>query len=137
MAGRLQGMGQLLQELDEAPGRLLRALTLEALGRLILRTPVKTGRAQNNWNVGISRPNTATDDLEAYPEGGQLALARGTPVAGVARAGDTVFITNALPYIQPLEDGSSTQAPKGMIAVTVAELQNVTDAIVRKVRRSS
>ena len=34
-----------------------------------------------------------------------------------------VWITNNVPYIEELENGSSSKAPEGMLAVTFAELE--------------
>lgn len=38
--------------------------------------------------------------------------------------GQTLYIANGLPYIERLEQGSSTQAPRGMVMITIAELKD-------------
>ena len=39
-------------------------------------------------------------------------------------AGKVHYIQNSLPYMQALEDGHSTQAPAGMVAITQTEFQD-------------
>ena len=39
--------------------------------------------------------------------------------------GEIAALSNNLPYIKKLEDGSSTQAPNGMVKITVAELGGI------------
>ncbi len=38
------------------------------------------------------------------------------------RPGDTIWISNNLPYIVKLEEGHSQQAPQGMVALSIAEV---------------
>ncbi|ATV18020.1 hypothetical protein CFN58_28435 [Pseudomonas avellanae] len=47
------------------------------------------------------------------------------------RAGDVAYITNSLPYAIPLEFGHSTQAPGGMVRITVARFQQIVEAAIR------
>lgn len=128
----LRGAERLLALYQKRADRFVRAMALEAHGRLIRRTPVRTGRARANWSVDFDTPAaTTTEDTD---KSGQATVARGAAKIARAHAGDVVYLTNALPYIGPLEKGSSKQAPAGMIAVTVAELQPLADQITRKQR---
>ena len=75
------------------------------------------GRFKNNWQVGIGFVNT---DTSAPPS------ASGSAVEGRARAvlaswkpGQTIFLTNSMPYAKRLEHGWSKQAPGGMVRLTV------------------
>ena len=50
----------------------------------------------------------------------------------LTRAGQTIFITNSLPYAYRLEyDGWSRQAPAGMVRVTVVEFAQRFERAVR------
>ena len=101
--------------------RAKRELAETALARIIERTPVGTGHARANWQVSLNRPATGT--VSGTDAGGAATLARGAAV--IARDRDpfsTVWITNNVPYIQELEQGTATQPPAGMVARTVAEL---------------
>jgi len=77
----------------------------------VLATPVDTGRARANWIVSVGRPRyQTTPDVD--PSGAQ-AIAQGVRAVQSFKGG-SIFITNSLPYIEFLEDGSSKQAPGGM-----------------------
>lgn len=96
-------------------------VALEALRRVIFKTPVDTGRARGNWQVSLG----VRDDgvLEVTDPSGQPTIDKGTrPITDLNRF-DIIYIQNNLPYIQRLEDGYSQQAPAGMVAVTVAEIE--------------
>ena len=118
-------------------------VVFEALRRVIQKTPVDTGHARSNWQVTIGAP--ATSEL-----GGTSPPNIAAAVASLASLGafQVVYIANSVPYILILEEGQfvppdpgpssdpragrsgrvlvsggfSTQAPQGIVAVTVAEL---------------
>lgn len=105
-----------------------RRLTLELFNGLTEKTPVDTGRARANWQVDIGAPAFT----EKRIRGASTAPGRVLPFpAGMKSKIDgteTVWITNTLPYIRFLEEGSSLQAPNGMLALTVAQVQGEIDA---------
>ncbi len=84
-------------------------------------TPVDTGRARGNWQIGIAAVPTAL--LEVKDKAGDATFSReAAKVLGEALRRDPfqlVTITNNLPYIDRLEDGWSKQAPNGWIRVAV------------------
>ena len=103
---------------------IIRVTALQALNRIVLKTPVDTGRARGNWNVLIGTGDEE-DAAESDDKTGSEAISRGGDVIGeyAREAGFPVIsIYNNLPYIERLEDGYSDQAPEGMVAVTAAEL---------------
>lgn len=129
----LKGREALMRRLEENSDKLLRALALETHRRLIRKTPVDKGRARNNWNAAIGSPDVGTSDAATYDRSGQSAITEGMSVIGVFKAGERFYSTNSLPYIPALEDGSSTQAPNGMIKVTVAELKPLVAKIAARI----
>jgi hypothetical protein len=83
----------------------------------ITQTPVDTGRARGNWRVGIGgRPTGYSDeDRDA-----SAAMAQGSSAINTWKSGEgSIYITNNVPYIVPLDEGSSAQAPNGMSAAAV------------------
>lgn len=48
--------------------------------------------------------------------------------------GETAYITNSLPYAIPLEFGHSTQAPHGMVRVTLVEFERIATEAIRSNR---
>ncbi len=81
-----------------------------------------TGRAKGNWQTTIGRPAEGTvDDAD---KGGSRTIAAGLAALAALPPYSVVYLTNNLPYILVLESGSwSTQAPRGMVALTLAELE--------------
>lgn len=96
---------------------IFRKIALELDQRVVLGTPVDTGRARGNWFPSINVPATGTT-TDTDPSGAK-ALAAINAVVGSAELGDTVWLTNNLPYILPLENGHSQQAPQGMVDINL------------------
>lgn len=89
--------------------KVVQKLTLDAWNGVTKKTPVDTGRARANWNVAEGRADTSTT--------------KSTKGSFKAVSGKKdVYITNSLDYIGRLENGSSRQAPNGMVAVTFNDL---------------
>lgn len=87
------------------------------------------GRFRGNWQVTIGAPApNALDRID--PNGGETISAGASTVQQATAGGPSIFIMNNLPYAIPLEYGHSTQAPNGMVRVTVAELQQMIKAAV-------
>lgn len=108
-------------EVEDKIVQITRMIGLEALKRVILKTPVDTGRARGNWFVAIGSPSSAANGKADKP--GQTTIDAGSAVITGLTEAQAVWITNNLPYIGRLENGYSQQAPAGMVAVTMAELE--------------
>ncbi len=102
--------------------KIQRKISLEALKRIVLRTPVDTGLARGNWQLTINSPTDAKL-TRIDPSGGGAINAGINSLANLPPFA-TIYIQNNLDYILNLEQGSSTQAPQGMVAITLAELQS-------------
>jgi hypothetical protein len=89
---------------------VMRALSLTAFPSIVLLTPRDTGRAQNGWDITV---NSTSDFVP--PEGAATYAAadvgKVTTALRSLKLGDSVFITNNVVYIKPLNDGHSSQAP--------------------------
>lgn len=81
---------------------IFRAVSYDVFGRIVVRTPVDTGRLRGNWHI-----------------------------SQVITLGERVFISNNLPYAEAIEDGHSKQAPMGMVKVTIAEFDSIVNKAVR------
>lgn len=109
---------------------VFRGTALEVFVRVVKRTPVGNpslwkgvapkgyvgGRLRSNWQMGINRPQT-----------GEIHATNGPPrpAPSKAKIGDSIYITNNLPYAIPVEHGHSSQAPAGMVKVTVSEFRKI------------
>lgn len=97
--------------------------------------PLKTGkgyvggRFRGNWQLTISARATAQLD-RIDPSGNEAISAASAALAGF-KAGPPIYIVNNLPYGQRLEYGWSTQAPNGMVRITVAEFADIVQDAVR------
>lgn len=104
---------------------------------VVRRTPVDTGRARGNWQIGTgSCPDGVIARIDKRP----LGEDPGYDEKGNARAFDgkqsVVYIANNLPYIEALEDGhSQAQAPAGMVSVTVGEFEAVVRRNAERLRK--
>lgn len=112
--------------------RIFRGTALSIFGRVIIRTPVLSGRARGNWQTQLNRaPNSV---LDVKDKNGAAAITQAGKAVSRAKLGDTLFLINNLPYIEPLENGSSEQAPTGMVKVSIAEFQARVKENVRRNR---
>lgn len=100
---------------------VIRKIAFEAFKRVVLRTPVDTGRARANWGVTIGRMSQFT--TEGTDKGGGKTLQAAMEGVNAWSTDGSIFLTNNLPYISALEFGHSGQAPQGMVRVTLAEMQ--------------
>lgn len=117
------------------PGKvtvLQKKLVLEALRRIVQKTPVDTGRARGNWQVTIGGP--ASGVLERLDKDGSETIQKG--LAAVASLPDfqVVWISNNLEYIEFLESGSSKQAPKGMVRLTILQLREMVRSGIKELK---
>lgn len=97
---------------------------LEIDKRLVQKSPVDTGRFRNNWNISNAVPDLSTTEAVS-PNLSQSRSAAN--IFSIRANGQTVFITNALPYAFRIEyEGwSKIKAPAGCVRVTIAEIANI------------
>jgi len=93
--------------------KTVRAVALVVDAELVNMTPVDTGRARSNWNPSLNVPDGT------IREPGQKKSI--DPIASAYKITDTILISNNLPYIKPLNNGSSKQAPAGFVDAALAK----------------
>lgn len=104
---------------------LMRAISLTGLSSLVMMTPVDTGRARGNWLVSIGSTDFTSDDSSEDKAGASTIGTGSAKLSGLkADPFTVVYLQNNLPYIEELERGSSTQAPSGMVTVTIANIES-------------
>lgn len=87
------------------------------------------GRFRGNWQFTIGVP--AAGDLDRIDPNGTETLTALRAQVATLTAGQTAYIVNNLPYAIPLEYGHSTQAPQGMVRVTLARFQEIVNEAAR------
>lgn len=97
-------------------------IATEGLARVTEKSPVDVGTFQNNWLVSIGQPDDSTTMTL-----GQFAAMSAQAIASYATATGfpMIYLQNNLPYALRLENGWSRQAPSGVLAMTVAELEQI------------
>lgn len=113
----------------QKPAEAQRKIFTELSRRIIMRTPVDTGRARANWMPAVGAPDLST--TEGRDPNGSTSVANATLVALQVGMDQTLYLTNALPYIQRLEDGWSQQAPAGMVKLSALEFRQITQVVVK------
>ena len=101
---------------------VVRKTVLDMGAQMVRMSPVDTGRFRSNWQYGTDAINTSISGAD--DKSGRTSLNR--IQAGVRGwvPGQTMYLTNSLPYAQRLESGWSGQAPAGMVKVTIANFQS-------------
>lgn len=107
---------------------VVRKITLEAFRRVVMRSPVDTGRFRGNWQPTVG--TIATSSLITEDKSGAATVANIAAFVESVKRGDVIYLTNNLAYARRLEYGWSSQAPEGMVGRTAAEFQQVINASV-------
>ena len=126
---------------------VVRKVLYDMSRQVIMRTPVDTGRLRGNWQFGTASIPSGRLDVtdKASGLGGPTERGIWNAIAD-AKAGTVHYIVNNLPYAQVIEygmypnppkggknmtsGGYSTQAPAGMVRVTVLEYKQFIDGAI-------
>lgn len=96
----------------DALDKTVRAVTISLFNGIIRDTPVDTGRARGAWETTVGQASTSTPErLDKTGSDAMAEVVANTPPG----AGQETYIANNLSYIVQLEEGSSKQAPEGMV----------------------
>ena len=87
------------------------------------------GRFRGNWQFSVGAP--ADGVLDNVDPSGRMTIALLRGQVESLTAGQIAYIVNNLPYAIPLEYGHSTQAPGGMVRITVARFQQIVEEAIR------
>jgi len=119
------------------PDLVVRKVAFDCYTAVIALSPVDTGRFRNNWQIGLGSVNgTITDEGGIYAAGANTSdphepLSE-APTGAVdatklallnkAKFGMIINISNNLPYAVALENGTSKQAPAGVLKVAYQQV---------------
>jgi hypothetical protein len=119
---------------DEVP-EMANKLAIKAATHIVENlaevTPVDTTLALSNWQIQLNTPVTGTIPARVLGSQGSSYLASATQTVEAAKdelktkkPGQPIYLSNVVRYIVYLNDGSSTQAPKGFVerAVLIGRL---------------
>lgn len=122
-------MRRFITKTTTAHNTIARVATLELFSGVIRATPVDTGRARGGWQTGVgSAPEGDNKRLDKSAAKSIAEVEQNTP----AGAGQVTYLANNVPYIMNLEQGTSKQAPEGMVRKNMDRVQKMVDAAIRK-----
>lgn len=90
-----------------------------ALADTVMRTPVDTGRLRNGWAVGVNTERGADGSAD-----------KGVSALESVKIGDSVYITNNVPYAPFIENGTARMAPQPMVDPVRRQWQRIVDRAV-------
>lgn len=118
---------------EDKANKVFRGVGLSMLSRVVMRTPVDTGRLKGNWQAEINAPSSGSSDEE--DSAGGKTINKGYGKMKPAKFGDSIYIVNNLPYAQAIEDGHGKKnKPGGMVKVSVQEFVRECENLARKAR---
>lgn len=105
---------------DEAE-TVVRYTALQLFNRVIEKSPVLTGRFRNNWNCSLGEADYSTTE-ETDKSGAKAKAKVEAVISSYTLDGKSLFLSNGLPYAMRLEEGYSMQAPRGMVRLSIMEI---------------
>jgi hypothetical protein len=106
-------MGAIAVVVEGNVEKAMRKAALAIDSAVVSATPVDTGRARSNWLPNFDAPASGT--VAATSAAGATALVAGKVASFDLTKNKSIHITNNLPYIRKLNEGSSSQAPAGFV----------------------
>lgn len=129
-------IGKTLKKRRDGLDTLVRLTAVDMFSTVVDMSPVREGRFINSWAVGINSQPTggeASADPDVVHPPKPVVIERVTGECAPVKAGDTIYLTNNLPYAERLEnEGWSDQAPDGMVGVTVRLFGGIVDGAAEK-----
>lgn len=107
----------------EETDKEVRKICFDLFRGVVLDTPVDTGRARGNWQIGYTH---ITAKIDRRDQGGMAVI--GSIMAfihpGMFNKGNvSIWLSNNLPYIGRLETGySKEKAPHGMVGINMVRI---------------
>lgn len=109
-----------------------RKIVLDLFTSIIQATPVRSGRAKGNWQTNVGA--AAQGVVERLDKDGGQASAEVAQVLATLSDDEAIHLTNNLPYIVELEEGSSQQAPAGFARINVRRFKNIAKQAAAELR---
>lgn len=112
----------IIERAGQRAEHVVRASALGLGASIVRRSPVDTGRFKGAWAYGAGSINTGTNfplDKDGGGTTGRIAADLQS-----WKPGQTIYLTNSLPYAYRLEHGWSQQAPSGMVRLAVLEFES-------------
>lgn len=130
--GFADDLRKLCEAAEDKAELVVRKTALDLGGQMVDRSPVDTGRFKSNWMTGVGVMDSST--TTAADPSGQPSRTKLQAQVASWKPGQTIWITNHLPYAYRLEHGYSKQAPGGMVRLAVQDYANAVAKAAREVK---
>lgn len=104
---------------------VIKRVSFDVYNKAKKNTPVDTGRARGSWNISEEYADLSSLPQGQYPSGTSNAV-------GNISGKEEVHVSNNVEYIDVLDQGSSRQAPQGIVDITVAQVEAELAVIIGK-----
>jgi len=123
-AGFSDALMDMADYVDESIEQVIRKACIDLYTAIVERTPVDTGRAKGSWQLSTHHSNFVEPESTAISTS-DIASIVNDNVSGFNMdvQDEQVVIYNNLEYIEHLENGTSQQAPAGMVSVSLMEFE--------------
>lgn len=122
LADLAKALNKKSKDLEKAASDLAVGTALTIVGDLAVKTPVDTSKAISNWQVDLNKeplnriePHYPGSEGSTFSASAGETLAKAKIILRNKKPGDSIYITNNLPYIRKLNEGSSKQEPAGFV----------------------
>jgi len=125
---------------EERAERVVKSSVLELSKRVVMESPVDTGRFRANWNVAIGSPDLTIEEVDFSGSDAEQKSADHAfdqierAVTNGEFVGNAAYITNNLPYGPALEYGHSQKSPDGMVRISVANWPAIVKGAVKEAK---
>lgn len=114
----------------EKAAKVQKAAFFDIAKRIIMMTPVDTGRACGGWHADVNQFTAGPKDFQG-DRNSAINKAMASVAAAIAKhkIGDWLSLANPVHYIRYLDKGTSKQAPAGMTTQAIAAWEGVVTRI--------
>lgn len=133
-----QQLASFAKKAEENTERARRIILLRLFRSVVFDTPVKEGTLRGAWQPSVNSTSITPSNRTGRSSGNATNKAIEEMVEA-SRFGDTVYLTNPLPYGPRIEyEGwSRVKAPQGMVRKNVARLTRIASAVAKGVNSGS
>lgn len=115
------GAKKIADILERRTTELMRMATKDFYQKIIISTPVDTGRARWGWNITVNAPSNTVPPPGNYPKP-TFDSHMEDPIYSITVT-DAIYITNNVPYIKRLNAGYSKNHPARFVELAAARVQ--------------
>lgn len=149
MAAARRRFYRLAKGVEIATTTVTKQQALDVQYALARETPVDVGTARSNWRISVGRPLSGRiSAYRPYPSRhrapytgggskGETANLGGVLSQGASRLATykrgSIYVTNTLPYISPLDKGHSSQSSSGFVAKAIYSSIKKTEREIKRI----